>query len=71
MFSNIFTLTKRHLGILFTVAGVLGFLGILAIDLIDIGREGGIGPAQQIALVGCVLLTVLGLTLLPIKDSPA
>jgi len=66
-----FTLSKRLLGLLLLIGGVVGFFGILAIDLIDVGREGGIGPAQQIALGGCVALALLGLSLLPLGDAPA
>ncbi len=65
------TLTKRQLGILLLAAGLLGFVGIIAIDLVDIGREGGIGPAQRIALGLMIALALLGLTLIPLKDTPA
>lgn len=71
MFRDDFTLTKRHLGILLLLAGVVGFLGILAVDLLDIGREGGIGPTQQIALGLCVLVALVGLSLLPLGNDPA
>jgi hypothetical protein len=71
MLSTTFTLTKRHLGALLLVGGVAAFVGILAIDLLDVGREGGIGPAQQIALGGSVLIALVGLTLLPIRDQQA
>jgi hypothetical protein len=71
MLSNHFTLTKRHLGLLLLVAGVGGFAAILSIDLLDAGREGGIGPAQQIALAGTLLLALTGLTLIPLGKAPA
>jgi hypothetical protein len=64
-------LTKRQLGLLLVALGSLGFLGILAIDLLDIGREGGIGPAQQIALGLMLAAALVGLSLLPLKDRPA
>lgn len=66
-----FTLTKRHLGLLFFVAGVGAFAAILGIDVLDAGREGGIGPAQQIALGLCILLALVGLTLIPLGRAPA
>lgn len=66
-----FTLSKRLLGILLLIGGIVGFVGILAIDVIDAGREGGIGPAQQIALGACVALALLGLTLIPLGDAAA
>lgn len=71
MFSNHFTLTKRHLGLLLLISGVAGFAAILAIDIVDVGREGGIGPAQQIALGAAVLAVLVGLTLIPISSQDA
>lgn len=71
MLSNRFTLTKRHLGLLLLIGGILGFLAILAVDILDFGREGGIGPAQRIALGGCVLMVLVGFTLIPLGDQLA
>ena len=71
MFSTTYTLTKRTLGLLLLLGGVLGFFGILAIDLFDVGREGGIGPAQQVALGLCVAAAILGLTLIPLGKAEA
>jgi hypothetical protein len=71
MLSNHFTLTKRHLGLLLLVGGVAAFAAILSIDVFDVGREGGIGPAQSIALAGCVLVALVSLTLIPIRDQLA
>ncbi len=71
MFSTHFTLTKRLLGLLLLIAGIAGFAAILAIDLLDAGREGSIGPAQRIALGGCVLMALVGLTLIPLGGDPA
>jgi hypothetical protein len=65
------SLTKRQLGILLVTGGLVGFIAVLAIDIIDMGREGGIGPAQQIALGLMLLLVVIGLTLIPLKNTPA
>ncbi|NDJ59597.1 MAG: hypothetical protein GYB67_00650 [Chloroflexi bacterium] len=64
-------LSKRQLGLLLVIVGVVGFTGIIGIDVIDVGREGGIGPAQQIALGGMILLALVGLTLIPLGDTPA
>jgi hypothetical protein len=66
-----FTVSKRTLGMLLTIAGIVGFIGVLAVDIIDVGREGGIGPAQRLALAGCVGITLVGLTLIPLGDDPA
>lgn len=71
MFSNHFTLTKRHLGLLLLIGGVAAFAAILAIDIVDVGREGGIGPAQQFALGASLLAALVGLTLIPIGSQDA
>lgn len=65
------SLTKRQLGLLMMIAGTLAFCAIIAIDLVDVGREGGIGPAQRIALGLAVVVAFVGLTLIPLKDHPA
>ncbi len=64
-------ITKRQLGMILLVGGIIGFCAILAIDIVDVGREGGIGPAQTLALVAMALAALAGLTLLPLGDAPA
>lgn len=64
-------LTKRRLGILLFVLGSLGVAAIFIMDRLNLGREGGIGPAQLAALVVLALLALIGLTLIPLGDSPA
>lgn len=71
MFSNHFSLTKRHLGLLLLIGGILAFIAILSIDVLDVGRQGGIGPVQRIALGGAAALALLGLTLIPLDNQPA
>lgn len=71
MFTNDFTFTKRQLGLLLLIGGSLAFAAILAIDLIDAGREGGIGPVQRIALGFAGALALLGLSLIPAGNDPA
>jgi hypothetical protein len=71
MFTHHFTLTKRHLGWLLLLAGSIGVVGILAIDILDVGREGGIGPAQRIAIGLAILIALVGLTLIPLGNDPA
>ncbi len=53
------------------LGGVGALLAILAIDLLDAGRQGGIGPAQQIALGAAALIALVGVTLLPLGEAPA
>lgn len=71
MFSKEFTLSKRHLGIILLVIGIVGFIVIIGIDVIRAGREGGIGPAQQFALGAMLLLALIGASLIPLGDDPA
>lgn len=69
--ANDFTISKRLLGLCMIAAGALGFAAVIAIDLLDLGREGGIGPTQRIALGGCIVLIIVGVTLLPLGRQPA
>ena len=64
-------LRKRHLGLMLLAAGVAGIVAVLAIDVLDAGREGGIGPTQRLALGGMIVVALVGLTLLPFGDRPA
>ncbi len=64
-------LSKRQLGIVLAILGAVGFLAILSIDLLDVGRQGGIGPAQSLALLLMAVLTLIGLSLIPLGDAPA
>lgn len=71
MFDENSTLSKRQLGILLLLVGVVALAAILSIDIIDAGREGGIGPAQRIALGLATALALVGLSLIPLGDDPA
>lgn len=71
IFDNEFSFTKRQLGILLLLGGIGGFVAILGIDILDAGREGGIGPVQRVALGIMVLTAITGLTLIPLGDDPA
>lgn len=71
MFSNHFTFSKRGLGWLLVIGGGLGIVGIFGVDILDVGREGGIGPAQRIALGLMVVMLIIGLTLIPLGNDPA
>lgn len=64
-------ITKRQLGIIFMVGGIIVIVGSFAYDLIGAGQFQGIGPAQQRALVLAVLAIVAGAALWPLGDRPA
>jgi len=71
MLSDDFTISKRQLGIMLVIIGFLGAVGILAIDILNAGQQGGIGPAQAFALAIMVVIAIIGLTLIPLGDTPA
>ena len=62
--------TKRQLGIALSIGGA-GAIAVLSIDLLQVGREGGIGPAQAFVLVTMIAIMLVGLSLIPLGDSPA
>ncbi|MCY3867480.1 MAG: hypothetical protein OXG68_18755 [Chloroflexi bacterium] len=64
-------ITKRQLGRFLALAGAVGFVAILLIDVIDVGRPGGIGPAQRMALGLALACALIGLSLIPRGDAPA
>jgi len=64
-------ISKRQLGFVLAAVGALGFLAILSIDLLDVGRQGGIGPAQSLALLLMAALALVGISLIPLGDAPA
>jgi hypothetical protein len=63
--------TKRQLGLLL-MAGGLGLLAlVLGIDLVRSGEWQGMGPYQQIGTAAGVIMTLVGLSLLPLGNRPA
>jgi hypothetical protein len=64
-------MTKRQLGFAFIALGVLAIAGMFLIDLMGAGQFQGIGPAQQLALMGAGFVIIIGITLLPFGDNPA
>lgn len=64
-------LTKRQLGWLLTILGMAGALVILGIDVLGAGRFTGIGPAQLQALGLAGLVSLLGLSLVPLGNRLA
>lgn len=71
MLSKTYTFTKRTLGLLLFIGGIVGFAAIFAVDLLDVGRQGGIGPAQRVGLVLCIGAALIGLTLIPLGKAKA
>lgn len=71
MFRSDFTFSKRQLGLLLFIGGILGVLALLGLDLVGGGREGGIGPAQSLAIIVMGIAAVIGLSLIPLCDDPA
>ena len=71
MLSKDFTITKRQLGIMLLILGFFGGVGILAIDVLNAGQQSGIGPAQAFALAIMVVIAIIGLSLIPLGDTPA
>lgn len=65
-----FVITKRLLGVLFILAGSGGAVGVVLIDALR-GGLADFGPTQLLAVVACVGIAFIGLTLLPLKDNPA
>ncbi len=63
--------SKRQLGMFLALVGIAGFVVILLIDVVDAGRQGGIGPAQRFALALMAATAILGLTLISGGDAPA
>jgi hypothetical protein len=67
-----FTFTKRHLGYAALLGGIFAIVGVLLYDQLGLSDpEGGFGPSQQLALVGAAISILVGLTLLPLGDTPA
>lgn len=71
IFRDSFTVSKRLLGALMLIGGGGGLIGLLALDVIRGTLDSGFGPAQQAAMAACVVLAVVGLTLLPLGKRPA
>ncbi len=60
---------KRHLGIALILAGILGIVGVLAFDVLR--HHPLSGAYQGAALLGGVLLMLLGATLIPLGEQLA
>lgn len=65
-----FTFTKRLLGALLILAGLVAIAAMLAAEVLD-ADSGGFGLVQQAGVVLGALIALLGLTLLLLGDRPA
>ena len=63
--------SKRLLGIIFILVGVLAIVGSIVMDLLGGGQFSGIGPAQQKAMLAAGLVIIVGISLLPLGGRPA
>ena len=61
---------KRTLGLAFIAAGILGAVGIVILDVVRTSDQHGVGPAQKIALAGCVAIALLGISLILLGIDP-
>lgn len=66
-----FAFTKRQIGVLLLVGGGAAFTGLLLLDVVGMGREGGFGPAQRAGMALMAAAAIIGLTLIPLGDDPA
>jgi hypothetical protein len=64
-------MTKRMVGIALLLLGLAIAGSTVAVDLIGAGRWGGLGPAQQLALIVGGIVALTGLSLIPLGDRPA
>lgn len=69
-FSKDFTFTKRQLGVILLIGGVLV---LVAAGVAEVVRDqpGGFGTMQQIAVLIGILSVIIGVTLWPLGDRPA
>lgn len=70
-FSLDFRFSKRLLGLMLTLMGALGAITLLLIDTLRQTQDGGFGPSQQLAFITMLIITLIGLSLIPLGDKPA
>ena len=64
-------ITKRQFGIGLVTFSALATIGLFGVELIGASDFRGIGPLQQMALIGAGIVFLVGLTLIPLGDRPA
>lgn len=65
------SISKRLVGIALGLFGLALVGGTLGVDLLGAGKWGGLGPAQQLAIVVGLVISLVGLSLIPLGDRPA
>jgi len=65
------SISKRIVGIALALFGLALVGGTLGVDLLGAGKWGGLGPAQQLAIVVGLVISLVGLSLIPLGDRPA
>ena len=63
-------ITKRQLGYLFILIGLLVIVGALAANFIG-GRDAGFGPFQALGIGGGVVIIVMAIPLIRLGNRPA
>jgi len=63
--------TKRQLGIIVVVLGLLVVLVVVGVDFIGAGRWSGFGPLQRVGIVLSLAAVVVGCILVRLGDRPA
>ncbi len=63
-------ITKRQLGYLFIVIGVLVIAGAVGANFIG-GRDASFGPFQTLGIVGGVVIILLAIPLIKLGTRPA
>jgi ABC-type xylose transport system permease subunit len=66
------SLTKRQLGILAIMGGIVALASLLVYDRLGMSDpDAGFGPSQQVAVLAAILIIGLGISLIPLGDEPA
>jgi hypothetical protein len=63
--------TKRQLGIVFIVLGLLLILGVTAVDFVGAGKWSGFGPLQRVGIGLSLAAVAVGCILVRLGDRPA
>ena len=63
--------TKRQLGLFIISLGVVGTIGMVAVDAVGAGQWSGLGPLQRLGIGAGLLATVVGAILTRLGDRPA